>query len=78
MEELTKELGKVSEEAIDLRTKLKSLLKNKKCETCDHLKNDIRKRDLKISEQEGTIKELMALCQKFETQLKQQVCDHMF
>ncbi|XP_071848280.1 uncharacterized protein [Apostichopus japonicus] len=72
LEELTKELGKVSEEAMTLKIKLKSLLRNNQCERCDLLKQDIVKRDRKIAEQEISIKELMTVCKKFEKQLMQQ------
>ncbi|XP_071945206.1 uncharacterized protein [Antedon mediterranea] len=74
LEELTKELNKISEEANILRTKLKNHICKAKgsCENCFTYKKSLELKNKKLEEQEKTVLHLMSLVKKFETQLMQQ------
>ncbi|XP_038060775.1 myosin heavy chain, non-muscle-like [Patiria miniata] len=73
LEELTKELNKISDEASALRIKCKSLsTKSKSCDNCSAMKAELEKKTKKLSESELTAQQLNVICKKFETQLKQQ------
>lgn len=71
LEELSKELTKVSEETNMLRMKLKSR-KKEKCEKCDKLQAELDEKNKILTEKEALVSQLKAVCGQFETQLKQQ------
>ncbi|XP_071789664.1 uncharacterized protein [Asterias amurensis] len=73
LEELSKELTKVSDEASELRIKYKNASsKSQSCQNCSLMKADLEKKTKKLSDREVTIQQLNTICKKFETQLKQQ------
>ncbi|XP_033748499.1 ERC protein 2-like [Pecten maximus] len=77
LEELTKELGRLQEEADGLRMKLKSFktLKNNQagqCGNCQESLSKVEKFQLAVKERDATIKDLKSLVTKFEKQLTQQ------
>ncbi|OWF44314.1 kinectin-like [Mizuhopecten yessoensis] len=77
LEELTKELGRLQEEADGLRMKLKSFktLKNNTaggCGNCQESLGKVEKFQLAVKERDATIKDLKALVTKSEKQLTQQ------
>ncbi|XP_022085882.1 tax1-binding protein 1 homolog [Acanthaster planci] len=73
LEELTKELNKISDEAAALRIRCKNMSsKSKSCDNCSAMKAELEKKTKRLAESEVTIQQLNALCKKFETQLKQQ------
>lgn len=74
LEELSKELGKMSEEASMLKTKLKAMATRNKdgCTNCPSLKAELEAKQKSILEKDAHIKQLMTLCKKFEVQLSQQ------
>ncbi|XP_001200412.3 GRIP and coiled-coil domain-containing protein 2 [Strongylocentrotus purpuratus] len=74
LEELSKELGKMSEEAHMLKSKLKAMAaKNKDgCSNCPSLKAEVASKVKLVLERDAQIKQLMELCKKFEVQLSQQ------
>nr|XP_054748866.1 golgin subfamily A member 4-like isoform X1 [Lytechinus pictus] len=74
LEELSKELGKMSEEANMLKSKLKAMsVKNKEgCPNCPSLKVQLASKEKLVLEKDAQIKQLMELCKKFESQLSQQ------
>ena len=49
------------------------ILSQKDCDKCDKLRGELEQKNEKILEKDGLIKQLKALCSKFETQLNQQV-----
>ncbi|XP_071502636.1 uncharacterized protein [Diadema antillarum] len=76
LEELSKELSKMSDEANMLKMKLKAMAAKPKsldnCENCPALKSQLEVKQKMILEKDLQIKQLMGLCKKFETQLSQQ------
>ncbi|XP_050410281.2 interaptin [Patella vulgata] len=74
LEELTKELAKIQDEADMLRMKIKSVTKTKQgpCHICVESANKLQRALQAIKERDQTIKELKGLAIKFETQLSQQ------
>ncbi|XP_060076060.1 trichohyalin-like [Ylistrum balloti] len=77
LEELTKELGRLQEEADSLRMKLKAFksLKNNQagqCGNCQESLSKAEKYQVAVKERDATIKDLKSLVTKFEKQLTQQ------
>ncbi|XP_069135458.1 intraflagellar transport protein 74 homolog [Argopecten irradians] len=77
LEELTKELGRLQEEADSLRMKLKSFKSQKnnqagQCGNCQESQMKLEKYQLAVKERDANIKDLKALVTKFEKQLTQQ------
>lgn len=72
LEELTKELGRIQDEADGLRIKLKAYKNNKTCGNCQESLLKLEKAMLSIKEKDASIKELQTLCSRFEKQLSQQ------
>ncbi|CAH1801360.1 unnamed protein product [Owenia fusiformis] len=73
LEELTKELSRLQEEADMLRAKLKQKSKsNGPCPNCDELTKERDSINKVAKSKDETIKELNSLCAKFEKQLIQQ------
>lgn len=72
LEELTKELGRIQDEADTLRIKLKQYKANKTCANCQDMASKLERAVTAIKEKEISIKDLNGLCSKFESQLKQQ------
>lgn len=75
LDELTKELTRISDEADLLRMKLKSYKKNGSagaCANCPSLEQQVEQSNKTLRDKDKTIKELKTLCAKFEKQLTQQ------
>ncbi|XP_052798520.1 golgin subfamily A member 4-like isoform X2 [Mya arenaria] len=72
LEELTKELGRIQDEADTLRMKLRQYKNNKTCTNCNDMASKLERAVVSIKEKDASIKELNSLCSKFETQLKKQ------
>ncbi|KAL5015953.1 hypothetical protein ScPMuIL_005542 [Solemya velum] len=74
LEELTKELARIQEEADALRLKLKAFKnsKTKSCQNCEDSTSRLEKAIESIRERDSTIQELKVLTVKFEKQLEQQ------
>ncbi|KAK2168634.1 hypothetical protein LSH36_15g05012 [Paralvinella palmiformis] len=76
LEELTKELTRVQDEADNLRLKLKLIEKSRKnsndCSNCEVLQNQLASSQKHMKEKENTIKDLKELCAKHEKQISQQ------
>ncbi|XP_005096161.1 myosin-9 [Aplysia californica] len=74
LEELTKELSRMQEESDTLRMKIKALSKNKQgsCGNCEDSLSKVTKLQAQLKERDHTVRELKALCSKFESQLSTQ------
>ncbi|XP_067672021.1 kinesin-like protein KIF3A [Haliotis asinina] len=74
LEELTKELARIQDEADLLRMKLKAYAKNKtgSCSNCPDMMAKLDRAHLMVKDRDHTVKELKAMCSKMEKQLTQQ------
>jgi len=76
LEELTKELARLQEESEGLRMKIKAISKNKQssasCGNCDENLQKVARLQAMLKERDATLRDLKALCTKFETQLTTQ------